>query len=219
MKKILVLLTVSILMAGLIVGTASASSAPTRFVTESCGSTYIVKGGDSISKIAAKCNITVADILALNPQISNPNLIYTGQVLRLSGSVDYAFTMIDPMYWFYTYWNGTQGNIPAGLKYTASITTYNTTVYVSPTQARPGDVITVSVSGFPANAHIDYQIGEYGQGYSAVYDGVTDANGSASIAFSIPGTAVSGEKWIVRVFTTSQMNTVSGYSRLIYITN
>lgn len=45
--------------------------------------TYTVVTGDSLSKIAARYNTTVADILKVNPSISNPNLIRVGQVITL----------------------------------------------------------------------------------------------------------------------------------------
>lgn len=47
--------------------------------------TYTVKSGDTLSKIAAAHNTTVAALVALN-NISNANLIHVGQVLRISGT-------------------------------------------------------------------------------------------------------------------------------------
>lgn len=44
---------------------------------------YVVKRGDYISKIAKEYNMTVQEIMNLNPQISNPNLIYVGQQIRV----------------------------------------------------------------------------------------------------------------------------------------
>ena len=44
---------------------------------------YVVKRGDVLSKIAVKFNTTVSNLMALNPQIKNPNLIYTGQTIRV----------------------------------------------------------------------------------------------------------------------------------------
>lgn len=46
---------------------------------------YIVVNGDTLSGIAARFNTTVASLAALN-NIQNPNLIYVGQTLKLSGS-------------------------------------------------------------------------------------------------------------------------------------
>jgi LysM repeat protein len=46
-------------------------------------STYIVQWGDTLGKIAASLGLSVNDILAVNPQIWNPSLIYTGQVINL----------------------------------------------------------------------------------------------------------------------------------------
>ncbi len=58
--------------------------AQTAFAQQSvCGNTYVVQSGDSLREIAQMCGTTVQSILNLNPGISNPNLIYTGQVLNL----------------------------------------------------------------------------------------------------------------------------------------
>jgi LysM repeat protein len=45
--------------------------------------TYIVQRGDTLANIAARYGTNVSDLLAVNPQIWNPNLIYVGQVLNL----------------------------------------------------------------------------------------------------------------------------------------
>jgi LysM repeat protein len=45
---------------------------------------YIVKSGDYLSAIAARFDTTLAALLKLNPQITNPRLIYAGQRLNLS---------------------------------------------------------------------------------------------------------------------------------------
>jgi LysM repeat protein len=46
-------------------------------------STYVVQRGDTLGKIAASSGTTVGAILAVNPQITNPSLIYAGQVINL----------------------------------------------------------------------------------------------------------------------------------------
>ncbi|MFT9189529.1 MAG: LysM domain-containing protein, partial [Liquorilactobacillus sp.] len=48
-------------------------------------STYTVKSGDSLSKIAKAYGTTVSKLASLN-SISNTSLIYVGQVLKLSSS-------------------------------------------------------------------------------------------------------------------------------------
>lgn len=47
------------------------------------GQVYTVQKGDTLRKIADRFNTTVDAILRVNPQIGNPNLIYTGQVINL----------------------------------------------------------------------------------------------------------------------------------------
>lgn len=49
--------------------------------------TYTVMPGDSISKIAIKYGISNwRDILAANPSVTDPDLIYVGQVLKIPTS-------------------------------------------------------------------------------------------------------------------------------------
>ena len=45
--------------------------------------TYTVKPGDTLSEIALRYNTTVSNIVALNPSITNPNLIYPGEVFTI----------------------------------------------------------------------------------------------------------------------------------------
>jgi peptidoglycan endopeptidase LytE len=47
------------------------------------GQTYYAVRGDTLRKIAAKFNTTVDAILKLNPQITNPNIIYVGQAITI----------------------------------------------------------------------------------------------------------------------------------------
>lgn len=55
-------------------------------VNEKIEDTYVVKAGDTLSKIAKQFNTTVDSLLKMNPEISNPNFIKAGQTIRLSGS-------------------------------------------------------------------------------------------------------------------------------------
>jgi len=45
--------------------------------------TYTVKSGDTIWKIAAKHQVGMSEIIAANPQIKNPDLIYPGQKITI----------------------------------------------------------------------------------------------------------------------------------------
>ena len=60
----------------------SVSSAP---IQAPATSTYTVQSGDTLSSIAAKFGTNYQALASLNG-ISNPNLIYVGQVLRVNGS-------------------------------------------------------------------------------------------------------------------------------------
>jgi len=47
------------------------------------GGTYVVRAGDTLGKIASRMGTSLGALLAVNPQISNPSLIYVGQVINL----------------------------------------------------------------------------------------------------------------------------------------
>jgi LysM repeat protein len=51
------------------------------------GQSYVIQRGDTLRKIAARFDTTVDILLKLNPQIKNPNLIYTGGRLVLPDHV------------------------------------------------------------------------------------------------------------------------------------
>lgn len=66
----------------LTIPTGGGSSSPPPPATG--GSTYTVQPGDYISLIARRFGVTVAALLSAN-NLSNPNLIYAGQVLKIPG--------------------------------------------------------------------------------------------------------------------------------------
>ena len=57
---------------------------------------YTVQKGDTLSKIAKEYNTTVEAICELNPEITNPNLIYVGQVIKIP-VCEYTSTSAKPM--------------------------------------------------------------------------------------------------------------------------
>lgn len=57
-----------------------------RPVLSQDSSTYVVQPGDTLSRIARDYGVTVAQILADNPSISDPNLIHVGTTLTISST-------------------------------------------------------------------------------------------------------------------------------------
>ena len=56
--------------------------------TSTSKSSYTVKSGDSMWKIATKYGIGLNDLLSANPQIINSTIIYPGQVINIPGSTN-----------------------------------------------------------------------------------------------------------------------------------
>jgi LysM repeat protein len=55
-----------------------------------CGREYIVRSGDTLSSIARACGVTLEQLLAANPTITNPNLIYAEQRINIPGGSQLA---------------------------------------------------------------------------------------------------------------------------------
>jgi LysM repeat protein len=66
-------------------GSAAASTSRTSAPKAPSAVTYTVKAGDTLSKIAAKFGTTYQELAKING-IADPNKIYPGQVLKLTGS-------------------------------------------------------------------------------------------------------------------------------------
>lgn len=72
------ILTVALM--AMILGTARADAAPAEL---SCGSSVTVQWGDTLTRIARRCGTTVDALMAANPSILHPNLIFPGQVIQM----------------------------------------------------------------------------------------------------------------------------------------
>src|SRR5271157_2649588 len=49
--------------------------------------TYIVRQGDTLSGIAQNFGVSLQALQAANPQITNPDLIFPGQVINIPGTI------------------------------------------------------------------------------------------------------------------------------------
>ncbi len=56
-------------------------------------STYTVQSGDTMAKIAARNNLTVAQLMSANPSVKNASLIYVGQKLTIPSTKMVTYTV------------------------------------------------------------------------------------------------------------------------------
>jgi LysM repeat protein len=165
--------------------TAYAASSPVVSVASPASSSdpfsYVVQPGDYLSAIANTYGTTVAAILALNPQITDPNLIYPGEVLT----------------------------IPVGTVTTPVIPISGAYASVTPWVNAPGSKIEVSVNGFPANTPILVSAHPLNSTQIEVNtDANTNANGRVTVTIKLPSSFNGNysQTWIAQVYTTSGTN-------------
>jgi LysM repeat protein len=221
MKSLIYIFVAFSLLAGLLF--SPALSAPVA--AAACGDTYTVLWGDYLSKIAKTCGVSLSSLISNNPEIKDINRIYPGQVIRITSSgtipvTGNTYTVVKGDYLsliavrFGTTVSELLSLNPAivnpSILYVGQVIklpsgTTNTTglITLSTRSAKVGAQVEVKVNSFPANADIDFRIGKEGQAWTAVVDGKTDSKGAATAKVTIPSAAKVGEKWVVKVLTTS----------------
>lgn len=63
-----------------------------------CSLTHTVRSGETLSQIAEKQETTVGALLAINPEISDPNIVYAGQEIRLPTPQERVFFGTTPQW-------------------------------------------------------------------------------------------------------------------------
>jgi LysM repeat protein len=158
-----------------------ASAADTIGASNSpCASTYTVKSGDTLSRIAQTCALPLKDLLAVNTSIKNANLIAVGQKITIYKAAPIAKPTATKQ--------GKPSPSPSP----------------SPTSVPgvlPGGTVTVEVHGFPPNAEVQVAIGKDKAKATNVQKGKTDAAGNFTVTVPVPKTAKVREKWTVTITT------------------
>lgn len=72
-------------------------------------------------------------------------------------------------------------------------------VNISPQFGKPGSLVQVNATGFPATTRVEIGVGHWGSEYEVVKTVKTDSNGALSDQVEIPDTAEVDEEWVVVV--------------------
>lgn len=168
-----------------------------------CGSTYTVKSGDTLSSIARTCLISIEDMLAVNPNITNPNYIVAGQKITIFKQTLPVVTTTKQITRTPTAKAAVTKNPKPTNTATAVATAGPEFVATVPPGLKPGQAFKIEVRGFPAYAELHIGIGLVGKTPSSLKTALTDENGRYATLITIPNNAKAGEKWTVTVKTTA----------------
>jgi LysM repeat protein len=154
-------------------------------VNSPCGNSYTVKTGDTLSRIAQACAVSLQDLLAANASIKNPNVITVGQKII----IDKAAQAVNA--------TATDTMEAAEMLLVAPAPTPIPGV-------KPGEAVTVAVQNFPPNAEVQVGIGEVGTNPEVIGIGTTDGNGVFKTSVNVPQKANAYEQWTVTITTVKQ---------------
>lgn len=174
-----------------------------------CTDPYTIRPGDMLSGIAELCNTTVATIRLANPQITNINMIYPGQQIRIPGAPNGQQAVV-PQQAAPTAAVQPQINAPEVVAQapTVPVTTpaATSTAPVPVTGPYPiiqsGTMLQVKARYYPPNTAVNIAIGPQAVGYNIVATGTTDASGNLTARVVAPVAPDSQTPWVVVVATT-----------------
>ncbi len=212
MKRIFIALFAVVLIASTL-GVQAAAAEST------CGDTYTVQRGDYLVKIADKCGTSVSAILAANPSIKNPSVIYPGQILKMpkdgqtvpiTGGAVYIVKPGDTLSEIARMFKVTLTDI---LKANPAITNANKiasgqqiklpegaaqvlTAGVTPVKAKPGDSVTLGATGFNASVNVEIRFGLSKDQTDVIGNVNTDSNGAILQKVTVPSSAQAGKTYV-----------------------
>ncbi|MHB8624882.1 MAG: LysM peptidoglycan-binding domain-containing protein [Aggregatilineales bacterium] len=209
-------LIASVLALGAVVafGSASVAERPAQAQAQVCASTYVVKSGDDLYRIALAAGTTWPVLQQLNGLV-NANIIFVGQILCLPGSI--VLPIATPA--------STESGTPV---VTATPTTVPTSAPVGSivlppigifpsiafdsNHAAPGNTITITGINFPTNGIADVYIKPLLSplAYMPVAQTVTSATGTVNFPFAIP-TVVNGQALQGYAFSVLVKERTTGY--------
>jgi LysM repeat protein len=202
---------VSLLVVLLLIVFLSPQTVVAQTAQSTCGDIYLVLPEDTFSEIAQKCNVPYADLVAANPEIKNPNILYPGQVIHIpQGGRDQEIPVTGGSVYI-TQPGDTLAKIASRFQVSvdqlvqanlmlqpnsalmaghvltlpqgaARVPTFS----VSPAFGQVGDSLTLAATGFRADVPIVVGLGETEQVYYQVLEAKTDANGALFQLFTLP---------------------------------
>jgi len=243
MKKILLIILAASL---LFVFPAAQATAQTGTPDPACQDSYIVRSGDTLREIAAKCNVTVNEILALNDFIDDPDLIYAGWVLDMPGSEDnpviipdtgaatisnafYVVKAGDSLAYIARRLDLTEEDILAvnpqvdanAVLYTGQILLLpgandDPAAAVSPRVIEPGQLVTIAAQGFEPASSVWIAGGPLGEVEQTLQAVKTNRYGGLRTTVVVPMDAERGKRWTFVVRASTDVE-VQTRTNLVYV--
>jgi LysM repeat protein len=187
-----------------------------------CGEMVTVESGDTLARIAERCDTTVDEILEANPDIDNPNLISVGQTLTMPLSDPepddeagiYSVRGPETLPEIAERYGTTvesileanpeiddADDIEMGQVLALPPDARQPDVEISPTAGPAGTEIEIDAGDFPPETTLTVAIGRVAAGFTATEEATTDDEGNLTATITLPTEAQPEEGWVVVVQT------------------
>jgi LysM repeat protein len=169
--------------------------------TGACNTVYTVQSGDTLSKIASLCGVTLNELVAANPSIANPNFIHPGQEVNIPALVQPGAGVLPT--------GGLAADAPPPEELPATgqpaaqptVVSPETTLPSEVTGVKPGDVLTIEIANLPPQVRVRVGVGQQGGALTVLGETLTDQVGRLRTEVTIPVEARAGETWFVAAMT------------------
>ncbi len=152
---------------------------------EDCGESHVVSRGDTLGRIASRCDTPLARILELNPDITNPDRIEVGQVIRLTGPVEHA---------------APEEESPSAAA--VVVPEEAPIVMISPDSGPPGTDVILAAENLPPNQEVKLAGGPKHGAYSVIATAISSSEGRVERDLRVPENAPDDDDWLFWVLTT-----------------
>lgn len=157
-------------------------------ITGGCTSPYTVQAGEFLSAISVKCDVSIAELRQANPEVTNANLIYPGQQLRIPGAAGVVLPVT----------GDGQGQV---ILVTPDQQVVPNVPVTGPATIAAGTRLHVKGLDFPANTAVNIAIGPGNGTFTVVSAGLTDAAGAVSTVITVPASTDADSTWVVLIAT------------------
>ncbi|TPE45113.1 LysM peptidoglycan-binding domain-containing protein [Amaricoccus solimangrovi] len=219
--------------AGLVAGGLLAAYPASAQTVACAGGTTVVQRGDTLSRIADRCDVTEGAILSANPTVDGSGDLTVGETVRVSsrpedtgsleeGLGDFTAGAKDAVEGMAREVGSSVQNLldrnpdlksrlqKLGRDVGIGDDTAAPSANVSPTSGPAGSTVTVSATGLPAESPVSVAVGTPGTASEPIRDARVSSSGTVSVNLAVPSWVAAGSELTFTIRTDDGLKARTG---------